>query len=406
MANIPNFNSENSYFLAVCINKQTSIFRRGEQNHRILVGCQKVQNAIRETDLVSAKNCRLYAASSSEENCSFVGLKTTFIKAAEEVKDNGIFFFHFTGHGVKPNNDFGIAPMDYDNTHDKCITAATLKEWLKKAESNAAYVVITLDSCYSGGIAETITRGSDEPSPLHEFQVITSCRVGETSFTIESIGSTIFSHFLSYVIKTTCRSGYYPIQTIYERCQKLSKALSSLFIEHGNFGPFEKTTKVVWKSTPFSELVDDLNDEPKQGAMTNNKSPFSYPIISHCTEGTEELHHVSSNWLLKSCFEKELPTLVQFGPKPWDTSLVEAVLHGMMRSTAIFEQRYTPKTVATANIYIAAFMYVATIMSLKQNIVFDKYYCRKGLEYYIDGLHDISEEKMQPLKELLCELKS
>ena len=214
MAKIPKFNSDNSYFLAVCIDKQTSIFRRGEQNHRILVGCQSVQNAIRHTDLVSAKNCRLFAASSSAENCSFVGLKKTFIEAAQEVKDDGIFFFHFSGHGVRPNNDFGIAPMDYDDTHDKCITAATLKEWLKEAMLNAAYVVITLDSCYSGGIAEAITRGSNERSPLHEFQVITSCQVGETSFTIESIGSTILSYFLSYVIKTTCHSGYYPIETI------------------------------------------------------------------------------------------------------------------------------------------------------------------------------------------------
>lgn len=405
MAKIQEFNSDNSYFLAVCINKQTSIFRRGEQNHRILVGCQKVQNAFLDKDLVSAENCRLFAASSSAENCSFVGLKRTFIKAAEKVKDNGIFFFHFSGHGVRPNNDFGIAPTDYDDTHDMCITAATLKEWLKEAKLKATYVVITLDSCYSEGIAEAITRGSDDPSPLHEFQVITSCRVGETSFTIESIGSTIFSHFLSYVIKTTCESGYYPIETIYERCQKLSGALSSLFIERGNFGPFEKTTTIVWKSAPFSGLVDDLNDEPKQGANTNNKSRFSYPIESLCTQGAKKLDRVSHNWLLNSCFEKELPTLVEFGPETWDISLVEAVLHGMMRSTVILQQHYAPDTVATANIYITAFMHVATLMSLKQNIVFDKYYCRKGLEYYIDGLHDISEEKMQPLKELLRKLQ-
>lgn len=403
------FNTDESYFLAICIDEQTSTFRKGYKNPRILVSGKKVESAILNKNLVNRSNCRLFAASCDKEHCSFVGLKRAFVGAAEAVGERGIFFFHFSGHGVtKP--DFGLASMDYDESYDKCITATTLREWLKEAKCMAKYIVFTLDSCDSGGIAEALTRGSSESSPSHEFQIMTSGKIGEASFTIESLGSSIFSFFLSYVIETTCNHGEYPIKTIHDRCRKLSKALSSLFIQHSQIGPYEKTTNIVLKSTPLSELMNDLskNGDAKEQMVNTNTGvgfPFCYPIKSHYTHGKTDLHIVSCIWL-NACHEKELPILAEDGPQTWDQSLVEAVLHGMMRSTAILEQQYAPNTVATTNIYITAFMYVVTAIWPHKQIEFDKYYCRKGLEYYIDGLHNICQEEMEPLKQLerkLCE---
>lgn len=400
------FNAAESYFLIVCIDEQVSTFRKGEKNPRILVGGKKVESAILDTHLASANNCRLLSATSNKERCSFVGLKNAFIEAAKRVGENGIFFFYFSGHGVTKLG-FGIASMDYDNTHNKCITATTLREWLNEACFKAKYAVLTLDSCNSGGIAEAFTRGSNEASPLHKFQILTSCKAREASFTIESLGCSIFSYFLSHVIKATCRCGHYPIRAIYERCYKLCKALSSLFIEYSDIGPYERTTNIEWKSTPLSELMNNLDDEKEQGAnmKTEVGIPFSYPIMSHYTWGNKHLHIVSYNWLLSSCYKEQLPILAEDGPETWDESLVEAVFHGMMRSTAILQQHYAPDTVATTNIYVTAFMYVATTILAYQQIEFDKYYCRKGLKYYNHGLYNISEEEMEPLKQLELKLQ-
>lgn len=92
---------------------------------------------------------------------SFENIKRHFDKVKEEARAGDQFFFHFSGHGARLNKT-GRSPMNgHANdpslmTVDYCcgkpaVRGWQLNVWLNELNEKKVQVIVSLDSCYSGG---------------------------------------------------------------------------------------------------------------------------------------------------------------------------------------------------------------------------------------------------------------
>ena len=73
-----------------------------------------IANAFIEAGAVEKKNAHFFSASLNRDSCTAEGIKKTFQKYASEVGSNGLFVFHFSGHGVtNGRNVWGLAPVEH-----------------------------------------------------------------------------------------------------------------------------------------------------------------------------------------------------------------------------------------------------------------------------------------------------
>ena len=136
------FEPSQSYAVAFSINCQTSpLFQRKALGDTVVNDARKVLSALQESGAVPRENAKLIQAKRDLETCTFTGMKNGFQKQAKKVRKGGIFFFHFSGHGIKTkNNQFGLAPVDFDYKENTYITASVLSQWLREASCEAKYV--------------------------------------------------------------------------------------------------------------------------------------------------------------------------------------------------------------------------------------------------------------------------
>ena len=116
---------------------------------------REVKKTFVDFGAIPEANAQLFVASEQEEACTNAGMRRSFCQQARKAGKNGIFVFHFTGHGIKfkGNKDLGeieesmgLAPVDYSKTKDTLVTASHLKDWLAKCEATKIFLI---DSCYA-----------------------------------------------------------------------------------------------------------------------------------------------------------------------------------------------------------------------------------------------------------------
>ena len=90
------FEQSNGYFLAFTVKCCPSVSE--EKLHYIDQDASRVAKALYQNGVVLKKNCRFFC---QEEFCTLEDIKTQFIDHANKVKDNGIFVFFFSGHGIR-----------------------------------------------------------------------------------------------------------------------------------------------------------------------------------------------------------------------------------------------------------------------------------------------------------------
>lgn len=89
---------------------------------------------------------------------TFENIKRQFDTAHRELGDGDFFFFHFSGHGAcltptrKPFVDPGPSLLTVDfNSGKPAVRGWQLNRWLEKLDEKGVRVVVSLDSCHSGG---------------------------------------------------------------------------------------------------------------------------------------------------------------------------------------------------------------------------------------------------------------
>ena len=187
----------------------------------------EVLHSFVSSGVIPAANARLLAASRKTDECTFDGMHQSFCKQARKAGKEGVFVFHFSGHGIKlRDEEWGLAPVDFDFTWDTYITARVLNGWLLEAGCEATKIFI-FDSCYSGGLGKELTAFSY----VSGLYVICACTANEASISMGSLGHSIFSYFLSKsIVSNVKQDGLFPIKKVYSDCKSCSVALSSLLV--------------------------------------------------------------------------------------------------------------------------------------------------------------------------------
>ncbi|RSL82833.1 hypothetical protein CEP52_016861 [Fusarium oligoseptatum] len=91
---------------------------------------------------------------------TFDNIKREFDKVYAKCRAGDVFYFHFSGHGApldrttgspaRQMKDPSLLTVDYC-TNEGAIRGWQLNEWLKRFHDKGVLILVTLDSCYSGG---------------------------------------------------------------------------------------------------------------------------------------------------------------------------------------------------------------------------------------------------------------
>ena len=224
------FDTTQSHLVSFAIDYQShEKFKAKTLDHTVVNDAKLVLKTFVQIGSVTEGNTTLHVASKNPEDCTFEGVRRCFIDAAKSVGAEGMFVFHFSGHGIRIGDDHALAPSDFDCSDRTCITASVLNNWLTEASCKAKHVLFTLDCCYAGGIGDALTT-----IILHSsLFVMCACTANETSRLIGPLEHSVFSYFLADAMrKETSDPQKLPLYKILTECRTCCKALSSLLVKY------------------------------------------------------------------------------------------------------------------------------------------------------------------------------
>jgi len=255
-------NPEGSRLVTFGINCHTSDRFQRRANPITADNAELVRDSFVEVGAVSENNAYFYKASKHKHQCSFEGMKAVVKQYARDVKKNGLFLFYLSGHGIRTreNNDYVLAPADFDYTYATALTAQALYSWFSEINCAAKYIVIILEACYSGGIQkeliETRRQSKDSRtifSQRHNWYVISACEHDETISIIEPLGNSVFTYFFSNILRSYNSSNKLPLRDIFEECKACSLSLAH------TFQGFDRGQCCRILGTPVYDSVADAN---------------------------------------------------------------------------------------------------------------------------------------------------
>ncbi|KAH7183207.1 caspase domain-containing protein [Fusarium flagelliforme] len=116
----------------------------------------------------------------SYQQPTYQNIENAFQKVTQTAQKGDLFFFHFSGHGARLNTtrnppnghtkDPSLLPMDFCQGQP-AVRGWILNHWLRRLYQKGVEVVVSLDSCYSGGAWRTDgmkrTVGEDWKPPVN-----------------------------------------------------------------------------------------------------------------------------------------------------------------------------------------------------------------------------------------------
>lgn len=365
------FNPSESYMISYGIDRQTNPKFSEKTLSAITVDdAKQVVDALVQSGMVQGSNTILYAASKDVELCKIDGMKKTFQECAVKVGPNGLFVFHFSGHGIKVQSDeWGLAPADFDYTHNTYLTSDVLSRWLSEVDCKAKHILFSLDCCYAGGIAKELTQSAR--LPIHgSFYVLSACTAYETSLVVGSLGHSIFTYFLSVAIAKICEvPGELPLERIFNECHVCSEALSSLFVKYSRAGELE-ASHMQPQMDVFnlkSVVVDLLGEGEDQTDAQMNRFQYALklydrdkpilPLTEKSMAYIDSVKELKDGGPLNELNKRRLLS----------GRVLQTAICSMMYSIAAIElacddSRYTK--VSNVNLSITAFMYAVSALDM------------------------------------------
>ncbi len=210
------FDSAQSYLVSYGIDHQTNLkFKQKTLSSIAGTDAKLVRDSLVDIEAFLLQNTAVYVGSKQVEDCTFAGIKRTFQECASKVGPNGLFIFHFSGHGIKVGADeWGLAPVDFDYSRSTYLTASVLISWINETQCKAKHIFFTLDCCYAGGIGKELTK-SVELQIDANICVMSACTGYEKSLVIGPLKNSVFVYFLcDSILNCQFRAGLLPIKEI------------------------------------------------------------------------------------------------------------------------------------------------------------------------------------------------
>jgi hypothetical protein len=340
------------------------------------------------------ENTKICIASTAPEECTFEGIKRTFMETANKVDTNGIFIFSFSGHGIKGQQEtFGLAPSDFNRTTKTLITAGMLVDWLHSIRFQGRYALFILDSCFAGGLAKQIILDSiqsDIPTP--GVFVLSACTAYQSSIVVTSLGHSTFNYFLSLCLfnSTDSQSGQLAIGDIYKECNACCIAFSSLLVSYDAKSKQLKWSAMqpVFKYFQLTAFIWSLFEESEDeiDAAETGRFQFVLDYYFRHKKHSVVIPDTCQAWLedvsgpggaLQELHKRQL----------LEGRLLTATICSMICSMAsIFIAHKTPH-ISDRNVFIVAFVHVlAAIDRVTKDLTVTKLDLKLGIEYYFHAL--------------------
>ena len=353
-----------------------------------------------------AQNTVVYVASKQAEECSFDGIKKTFQDCAARVGSDGLLVFHFSGHGIKVGqNEWGLAPVDFDYSRSTYLTASVLISWINEIKCQAKYILFTLDCCYAGGIGKELTK-SVEVQVDANICVMSACAGYETSIVIGPLKNSIFAYFLSdAILCCQLEAGLLPIKKVFSRCQVCCESLSSVLVRYkaGILSPstMQPQLKTLRLQTAVKELSGEGVDQVDAGI---GRFDFAIQMYDYQKWNIPQLSEKSYAYLETVSSIEEGPLLQLEENGVFSQRVLNTVVCSMMYSVAATELVSNPGNVQNPNLSITAFMNcVAAIDMIHSGVEFNKLVFYHSWLFYREVLveNNVNIASLQPMFERL-----
>eukprot|EP00117_Sycon_ciliatum_P047699 scpid72766/ scgid0043/ len=222
--------------------------------------------------------------SATEEN-----VKARLSEQAAKVKDTGILFFSFSGHGGRKKPDENVAE-NVDEIEEFYIAAADPRPNVKRMDTSlfvdglatckARNAVIVMDCCYAGGLLENI-RQSKWKNSFNVYTLAASKR-NEKTFYFADLGPSLFTFFMACYLEKNATLGKLPIRSSMDYCRSLCPAFARLVY-------MTDEQKVELKAGGKSTIPNPIYDYRPKTTESGEKAPL---IKSH-------LHPLTSSFINK-----------------------------------------------------------------------------------------------------------
>lgn len=374
-------------------------------------------------------NARIFVASRHPDLCTTAGMKQSFQEMARQVGDKGLFVFHFSGHGLKVGNEWGLAPADFDYSDATFVTGSQLNLWLHEAKCRATHVLVILDCCYAGGLGHELT--SDDLYLYPGLYVLSACTAYETSLVIGPLGHSIFAYFLAYALRMAkFHAGMLPIEKVFEECGALSTALSSLLVSYNadtglrtrQMNPelhfFEPVVQLSHRPSWVMDTLRSIERENSSSSSSSSSSGFSLPpTVRHFEfvlryyrskngSAQPELCDACFGWLQSvgelneasalSVLERRGLLLVR--------EVLCAVVCCMMWSVASILVDSDIEHVSDRNLFLIGFLYAASELGKFRTPVLGLEHLKESLEFY-QAVLERNKVEHNDIKLLLTEIE-
>ncbi|XP_065194062.1 uncharacterized protein LOC135825248 isoform X3 [Sycon ciliatum] len=326
------FDPENSYALCVGTDKlwRDSPAEMSKVLNSRLGLAQDHIIVLSEAALDSATEAALDSA--TEEN-----VKARLSEQAAKVKDNGILFFSFSGHGGQKKPDKNVAENVAENVDENVdeieefyiaaadpqrMGASLFVDSLGTCKGRNA--VIVMDCCYAGGLLENI-RQSKWKNSFNVYTLAASKRNEKTSY-IPGLGPSLFTFFMACYLEENAKLGKLPIRSSMDYCRALCPAFARLLY-------VTDKEKVKLKAERKSTIPNPIYDYRPKTTESGEKAPL---IKSH-------LHPLTSSFINKLMDDPDDDLLPQAIHEYFQETAVESVRtlysHGCLSPD--FGQRYS-----------------------------------------------------------------
>jgi len=352
-------NREQSRLVSFGIDRQTSPkFQHKTLSSVTVKDAKLVRDSFVEVGAVCRSNAFSYAASRQTEKCTAKGIKEVLQKYASEVGENGLFLFHFSGHGVTVRNkEWGLAPADFDYSRDTYLTAEVLGSWLSEIKCVAKYIIFTLDCCYAGGIAKELTDNTISRS--HNLYVMSACMAHETSLVLGPLRNSVFTYFLSKSVRSHIGCEAFPIRAIFNECRTCCGNLTATLVM------YNKETGLQIKTMTPGMAVRNINSRDEVDTRVGR---FEYVIKLYNKDWPiESLHQRTVDYLDTLISIEGGPLMELEKRKLLKNEVLETVLCTLMYSVASFELACDSSSfdkVKNPNLSITAFIQISSALDM------------------------------------------
>ena len=420
-AEVFHFEPKETFMIAYAIDKQTSPkFKHRTLSSATTLDAHQVCMALVDKAVLPKDHVQLFPASKHVEMCSIAGMKDSFQQHAKRAGEKGLFIFHFSGHGIKAGNEWGLAPADFDYSEATYLTGSVLNHWLIEAGCKAQHVLFILDCCYAGGLAQEMTRWNAELRP--GLYVLSACTAFETSLVIGPLGHSIFAYFLAYALRVIrFATGKLPITKVFNECSELSLALSSLLISYNadsglRVGTMQPELKFFDLHHHVGQTVEETlrpvpvsSVRPPPGDLTF-VSKYYKRYLSREGEEEEEAGEVKLSalclrWLENIADVNHSPLWEFVKRRLLKDEILRAAICAIMWSVASIQVEEERATANHPDIFLLGFLHAAAAFKFFHGVALDLENLRESWTFYqaVISANGISDGHLQLLYKDICQ---